>query len=36
MSKMIDGFSQNFDVKAQKVQIPAGDQIPLTQQKPII
>jgi hypothetical protein len=29
-------FLQNFDVKAQKVQIPAGYQIPLIQQKPVI
>jgi len=36
MSKLIDAFLQNFDMKAQKVQIPAGNQIPLTQQKPVI
>jgi len=36
MSKLIDAFLQKFDVKAQKVQIPAGSQIPLTQQKPVI
>jgi hypothetical protein len=36
MLKLIDAFLQNFDVKAQKVQIPAWNQIPLTKQKPII
>jgi hypothetical protein len=36
MLKLIDACLQHFHVKAQKIQTPAGNQFPLTQQKPVI